>query len=96
MKDDQHKEEILAHEQCHFDICELYTRKLRERIASANINVRNLKTTLRSIYKDVQDDYRARQQQYEDETEHGIIPEEQARWQEEIAKELVATEQWSR
>ncbi|RYD54713.1 MAG: DUF922 domain-containing protein [Sphingobacteriales bacterium] len=88
------KPEILAHEQCHFDICELYTRKLRAKMSKVKVSVETMKTTLRSLYKEVQQEYIQRQEMYEEETEHGIIGNEQARWEVMIAKELAATDNW--
>lgn len=88
------KPEILAHEQCHFDICELYTRKLRERMGNVKVSVETLKTTLRSIYTELQKEYIQRQEQYEEETGHGVVADEQARWQKMIAMELEKTQQW--
>jgi hypothetical protein len=86
--------EILAHEQTHFDICELYTRKLRQRLDNVSVSVTNLRTRLSAIYQQVQEEYKIRQQQYEDETEHGLIADEQVRWQNMINKELASTTQW--
>ena len=85
---------VLAHEQGHFDLCEVYTRKLRKRLHAANINVGNMKTTLKSIYKEVQEAYIARQEAYEHETQHGVDVEIQKEWQENIAEELAASEDW--
>lgn len=85
---------ILAHEQCHFDICELYTRKLRERMSRVNVTATTMKTTLRSIYGQLQKEYVARQELYETETEHGIIEGEQDRWENMIAMELKASDNW--
>ena len=89
--------EVLVHEQGHFDLCEVYTRKLRERMtkASANVTVHNLKLTLESIYEGIKVEYSARQERYEEETEHGLIADAQDRWVNDIAKELQASEEWA-
>lgn len=86
--------EVLQHEQSHFDICELYTRKLRERFSKASVNVHNMQTVIRNIYEATEREYAARQQRYEDETRHGIIGREQQRWTDMINRELTETEQW--
>ena len=88
-------EYVLAHEQGHFDLCELYTRKLRERMSQARVDVNTLRPTLRGIYEKLQSEYRARQEQYERETAHGVNLSEQERWQEILEKELAASERWS-
>jgi len=80
--------EILAHEQGHFDICEIYTRKLREEMTNASVTVNNLKSVLQSIYDEVNKEYENRQLAYENETKHGTITVQQQRWSKIIAQEL--------
>ena len=88
-------DDVLAHEQGHFDLCELYTRKLRERMSSVKVNVNTLKPILRKIYEDLQAEYKARQEAYEDETAHGVNLSQQKKWQQMLDKELSATNRWS-
>lgn len=87
-------EDVLAHEQGHFDLCELYTRKLRERMSNLKVNANTMKPTLRKIYEELQAEYRARQEAYEDETSHGVNLPQQKRWQRLVDAELAETEQW--
>ena len=89
------KDHILEHEQCHFYICELYTRKMRERFSKAKMNVQNMQSVIRNIYNSTMNDYAARQQAYEQETQHGIVEDAQQRWMKKIAEELAETESWS-
>jgi hypothetical protein len=91
VRGDAKNTDILAHEQGHFDLCEIYTRKLRQQIAVATLNVDNLKATLESIYAAVNKEYEDRQQAYEDETQHGTIAAQQQKWLQTIAQELIAT-----
>lgn len=84
---------VLAHEQCHFDICELYTRKLRERMAGIPVDFSTL-DKLKAIYRQVQKEYETRQEALENETDHGLIYAEQDRWQKSIANELQAADSW--
>lgn len=85
---------ILKHEQGHFDICELYTRKMRERFSTAKLDFNNMQQLIREIYNSVMTDYAKRQQEYEAATQHGVVDEAQAKWSEQIAKELAATDNW--
>lgn len=82
------KSSILAHEQCHFDICELYTRILKKRLRDATNGKSLTASALESIYQCVQDEYAAFQEQYEDETAHGTITDAQLLWEYKIAEEL--------
>ncbi len=79
---------ILDHEQGHFDLCELYTRKLRIRIDELGPNVPNLKQALMAIFTEVNNEYEVCQQRYEDETTHGINIPAQRKWMDNICKEL--------
>lgn len=88
--------EVLEHEQGHFDLCELYTRKLRQRFAATEgITVHNLRFATRAVWKEVHDAYRNRQDQYEHETAHGLNREGQVAWTAYLEKELAATESWA-
>ena len=79
---------ILDHEQGHFDLCEIYTRKLRDRMQDIDLSTPGIKQTLMQIYTDLSREYEARQQAYEQETIHGTDIATQKRWQQMIAEEL--------
>jgi len=81
---------ILDHEQGHFDLCEIYTRKLRERMNSFNFNTPDVKQALLSIYSEVNSEYERRQQAYEEETTHGTNIPQQKKWQASITRELTS------
>ncbi|MBS1585943.1 MAG: DUF922 domain-containing protein [Bacteroidetes bacterium] len=91
---DERTPEVLEHEQGHFDLCEIYTRKLRERFNGLNVTVYNLNTTLADTYKKIGDEYKARQDQYEKETHNGQDRMQQKKWERVIAKELDQTADW--
>lgn len=91
VRPEQRKDDVLRHEQGHWDICELYTRIMRERFEAAHITGTNLKTEVQRIYNEVTQEYLRRQQQYEEETQHGTVASEQARWDSQIAADLTAS-----
>ena len=80
---------ILDHEQGHFDLCEIYTRKLKDRIAKFDSNIPDMMKELMRIYTEVNNEYEARQQAYEKETTHGTNMPEQKRWTDMIGSELM-------
>jgi hypothetical protein len=88
VKEDARIASILTHEQGHFDLCELYTRILRQRLNSVDLRAANVKQMLMTIYSAVNDEYEARQQAYEQETAHGTIIPEQQRWDMAISAQL--------
>ncbi len=79
---------VLAHEQTHFDICELYTRILKERITQAYLTKGNFNVRIKQIYEEVQAEYIETQEEYERQTNHGLIASEQLRWQNNIQMKL--------
>lgn len=59
---------ILVHEQGHFDLCEIYTRKLRAMMSNFDFSVADAKSSLMAMFSKVNDEYELRQQAYEAET----------------------------
>lgn len=80
--------EILEHEQGHFDLCEIYTRRLKAALDAVDFAKPGAREELYAAYERVNAEYEARQQQYEDETTHGTIDREQKRWTANITREL--------
>lgn len=79
---------VLQHEQLHFDIAELYGRKIREKVA--NLNEQEV-TNIDSIYEEVKNLVRERNEmenQYDLRTGHGVVDINQQEWNKKIAKEL--------
>lgn len=92
-REDQN-DEVLRHEQGHFDLCELYTRKLRERLSNSSFNVHNMKTVLQNIYQEVLTEYRNTQDRYEAETHHGVDLRQQHKWLQFLDEQLNVTQRW--
>lgn len=84
--------EILFHEQGHFDLCEIYTRKLRVAMSTVDLTAPNLKQVLEQVYFDVKEQYENRQFAYETETTHGTNFAHQRRWHDIMSNELRQSE----
>jgi len=95
VRSDEKNESVLIHEQGHFDLCELYTRKLRQKLETVSLNVHNMKSALQRVYDEVNNEYEHRQDAYEAETEHGVNDAQEQKWTLAISKELAATEKWA-
>lgn len=80
---------ILKHEQAHFDIAEIYARKLFKALTDANLNTTNMKQA-NDIYKELFAEFKNREAQYDNETAHGTIAEQQQKWYATIYHELSA------
>lgn len=86
---------LLGHEQLHFDICELYIRKLRKTLMEAKLDPIEYQKQIQPLFDAAWVGYQKAQAAYDEETQHGLIWEEQFRWQNEIAAELIALKQYA-
>lgn len=79
--------DIIRHEQFHFNIAELYGRKIRKKlveITKGSIDKTVYKESINKIY----DEYFQYQNRYDKETNHSINKQAQINWEKKIAKEL--------
>jgi hypothetical protein len=81
--------DLLTHEQIHFDITEVYARKLRQKISEAKFS--NPKQAAQEIGKLSNEIFRessAEQKKYDAETKHSINKEAQTKWNKSVESEL--------
>lgn len=78
---------ILSHEQLHFDISELYARKLRKRLNELTFSL-NIKKEVRAIYKDILKELDGFQERYDWETNFSRDMEKQLEWNKKVAESL--------
>ncbi len=79
---------ILAHEQLHFDITELYARKFRKQIVQLNVT-NNLKSELRSLHNNINKEVAIAQNLYDQESNNSVNREFQAKWEKFVKQELI-------
>ncbi|SIR03120.1 protein of unknown function [Maribacter ulvicola] len=77
----------LLHEQLHFDITELYARKLRKQLAETKFT-KNVKEEIRKIYKATIRQLNDYQNRYDSETNYSRNLPVQERWVQEIEEAL--------
>jgi len=82
------KDGALFHEQGHFDITEIFARKLRKRLQSFVPKRGSLGQQLKKLYDEVEAERVAMENLYDTETKHSADGERQAEWNERIRKEL--------
>ncbi len=89
--------ELLAHEQGHFDIAQIYALKLQQEInkladdlakAKDKDDCDKLTKKIDDLYDKYDKQQRAEQDKYEKDTNHGTNADAQAKWQKKIAKDL--------
>lgn len=88
-------EYILSHEQGHFDIAEIFARKLNKEMSEYVFDHRTFKQDLNRIYQDVLDEKERMQNDYDEETNHSINKEKQAQWLKRIKNMLEEYADWS-
>lgn len=82
---------ILSHEQLHFDISELFARKMRKRLAESRFT-KHVKAEVKAIYKDILHELSNFQNKYDHETNFSRDFEKQVLWNKKIAKALLETD----
>jgi len=78
---------ILGHEQLHFDISELFARKMRGRLRNTTFS-ENVKQEVRDIYQETLKELEAMQDRYDWETNFSRNREAQLRWNARIKEAL--------
>jgi hypothetical protein len=79
---------LLAHEQLHFDLAELYGRKIRKQfVAMGAQGIETLGDYKKSV-KVLLNEFKRKSVSYDKETKHGRIEEEQKEWERYVKAEL--------
>jgi len=86
---------ILSHEQGHFDIAEVFARKLHKKMSEFKFDKRTYQKNLGKIYDEVVEEKTEMQNDYDRETRHSINKEKQAQWIKKIEKLLEEYEDYS-
>ena len=78
---------ILSHEQLHFDISELFARRMRERLETGTFT-QNVKAEVKSIYREILEELEAFQDLYDNQTNFSRDMEQQLLWNAKIETAL--------
>ena len=85
---------LLAHEQLHFDIAELYARKIRRRIEQmSDQGINNIKTYNAAIHELLLESNEV-DQRYDIETLHGSMSRKQDAWSQKVKEELASLKEY--
>ena len=91
----EHPEEALNHEKRHFDICEIYARKIRQVVSQAHLNTWNFNGELDFLFKKLVKEYHAEQARYDRETNHSMDAAQQKKWNTAIDAQLKTLSDYS-
>jgi len=86
---------ILAHEQGHFDITEIFARKLNQALQNYEFNKRTFKRDINEIYQDIVAQKEEFQKMYDGDSDHSRNRKQQYDWLIKIQKLLEETEAYS-
>lgn len=86
---------ILAHEQGHFDITEIFARRLNQALQNYRFNKRSFKKDISQIYQAIVDEKEEYQKTYDAETDHSRNRKVQYDWLERIDSLLAETQPYS-
>jgi hypothetical protein len=85
---DAHTRTLLSHEKLHFDIAELYARKIRQRIAELKKKKVNEVDVYNLAIQELLEESNQIDMQYDLETLHGAMEKKQAEWSKRVSSEL--------
>jgi hypothetical protein len=88
-------QELLSHEQGHFDITEIHARKLRKYLTELGNPCRLGKTNIDKVARGIMDASQQMQNTYDEATNHGENDRMQKQWLTKINEELVALEEFA-
>jgi len=95
-KEDWINDEVLAHEQKHFDIVELYARRFRKQISGmVFLGLKDAEKKVEAVYQIVNKEMDVYQDKYDDETDGSMNGEGQRKWNRKIESEIKLLEDFS-
>jgi hypothetical protein len=89
VKDGRERDSLLLHEQYHFNICEMYARRFRKKLMQTNLSPMKIEQQVKSLFDEVWTAYVQAQNDYDEQTRHGLVTTEQIRWMREVDGELL-------
>lgn len=84
---------ILNHEQTHFDISELHARILRRKIENTVFSD-NIKREIEKLYSETEEERVSMQHRFDKESDHSKNKEGELKWEAFVQKEIVIYEPW--
>lgn len=87
---------LLKHEQLHFDIAELATRNLRKEFSEHRfVSLKGVNAHLKKVFSNAVAMRKKMGQEYDADTKHGIVEEEQRKWETKVAEELKQLDEYA-
>lgn len=87
--------DVLAHEQGHFDIAEIYARKLNKLMKAYRFNAKTAGTDVNLLYENTMKQHRQIQTQYDVETDYSRNKQKQDEWLKKMHDDLKGLEAYA-
>ncbi|MDZ4749232.1 MAG: DUF922 domain-containing protein [Saprospiraceae bacterium] len=84
----QKPEEALEHEKKHFELTEVYARKLRKLVSNSHYSATLFKDEINKQFTELVTQHRTEQVRYDHETNHSIDSHQQEKWNARIDEQL--------
>lgn len=84
------KVQVLAHEQTHFNLTEVYARRMRRYFSGLYDACRQTDAAINAAVERFAKEESEAQQRYETETNHGLVPHRQAAWNRDVSEMLTS------
>jgi hypothetical protein len=97
VKHGNENDNLLIHEQCHFDVYEIFARKLIKRLEETkSLSGKDLSDNINRLFKETFNDLNKFQDKYDVETNHSRIAEKQKEWTKKIKDMLEEYKPWAK
>jgi predicted secreted Zn-dependent protease len=87
---------LLRHERLHFDIAEVYARKIRKKIQELSDRDVNDVKTYNAAVQEILEESNEADRLYDIQTLHGSLPKRQAEWAKKVRQELTELKRYKR
>ncbi len=84
VKDDKHQDTLLLHEQYHFNICEVHARRLKSKLKQLQLSPIKMEQQIKAVFDEEWKAYIQNQNDYDEQTQHGLIIEKQIQWMRDV------------
>jgi len=85
---DKNNNNLLSHEQTHFNITEVWTRRFRQKLKGKTFEIKTFQRELNAMHSEIHKESKAMQAEYDKETEHSVNEANQQKWNKKITNEL--------
>jgi len=88
LNDSLQRRTVLGHEQTHFDLAEVHARRMQRAFGDLARPCARTDAELSALAQRLTQEEKAEQRRYDEETNHGLLADQQAAWSRDVAQRL--------